>query len=495
MEVSSFHPVGLRPFDQTDVSLSAMDDMDIDMDIDLGPVVVDEPTQAHIALHKIHIRGVDDLTTLDIKAYSNEHLEHLALDPPLRIEWIDDTSANIVFNCPAMAIKALHHLSLSPFDNVNTVSRLQLRTAKPFSKHPGSNLQIRIAVLTDQKRPRAYEASRFYMMHPEHDPRERRQSGRRHERDRTSRNSRYGDDEHRRRKQKDEDQGFTASMYDDDEDALASRQKGPAERRGSKSTLSSDGDRGSYRRGPYRPNRSDRRRSRDRSASPDRDTDGENRRRKKRRTPPPRYQERDPYPAFDKKSGKELFPTKATSVSNFESDMSMRDASSSVRGKELFPNKKTVENLKKELFPTRTVTIAHRRSDAFDAADETADLFATGMSVPFVDGAADYPPKRSLADRISTRPKNTLGRLKNTVSDTTIDALNGDEDEGFSIRGVSKQQDSGFSIRGLGADASPAGAVKELFPGKTVGNAGKELFAEKLQGRGGRRNKAADMFY
>lgn len=46
MEVSSFHPVGLPPFDQADVSLSAMDDMDIDMDIDLGPVVVDEPAQA-----------------------------------------------------------------------------------------------------------------------------------------------------------------------------------------------------------------------------------------------------------------------------------------------------------------------------------------------------------------------------------------------------------------------------------------------------------------
>ena len=331
------------------------------------------------------------------------------------------------------------------------------------------------------------------MMHPEHDPRERRQSGRRHERDRTRRIGRYGDDEHRRRKQKDEEQGFTASMYDDNEDALASRKRGPADRRGSKSTLSSDGDQGSYPRGPHRSNRSDRRRSRDRSASPDRDSDGENRHRIKRRTPPPRYQERDPHPASDKNSGKELFPTKSTSISKFDSDMG--GTASPARGKELFPNKAIAENLKKELFPMKSGISTHRRSDAFDAADETADLFATGMSVPFVDGATDSPPKRTLADRISGRQKNTSGRLKYTDSDAVSEAPNADEDEGFSIRGVSKQQDSGFSIRGLAADTSPGSVVKELFPGKAVGNAGKELFAEKLQGRGGRRNKAADMFY
>ena len=46
MEVSSFHPVGVLPLEHTDVSLAAMDDMDIDMDIDLGPVVLDEPARA-----------------------------------------------------------------------------------------------------------------------------------------------------------------------------------------------------------------------------------------------------------------------------------------------------------------------------------------------------------------------------------------------------------------------------------------------------------------
>lgn len=46
MEVSSFHPVGLLPTHQRAVSLAAMDDMDIDMDIDLGPMVVDEPGKA-----------------------------------------------------------------------------------------------------------------------------------------------------------------------------------------------------------------------------------------------------------------------------------------------------------------------------------------------------------------------------------------------------------------------------------------------------------------
>ena len=427
--------------------------------------------------HKVYLCGVDNLTTGDIKSFAKEHLPP---DFPTRIEWIDDSSANIIFETSASAIMALNMLSFRSFDNDESISSLQLRTAKKYSAHPETELQIRMAVLTDQKRPRAHEASRFYMMHPEHDPREKRRRMGRNE----SRRNRYGDEEHQRRKQNDEDQGFSANMYDDDADALAARAQG---RRSSTSTLSSEGRRSDRRKDSYRPNRTDRRRLRDRSASPVRESEKQDgSRSQKRRTPPPPYCSRDPHPFPKKNEGKELFP----SISRSSKPGS--DQPSAVFGvKELFPNKTAAAAFKKELFPLKSGTSVHRRSDAFDAADETADLFATGMTVPFVDGSSDRKSTttRTLADRISDSSRNTRTRQIPTKPSPETDSSH----QGFSIRGASTQQDAGFSIRGLATDEN--NGVKELFPGKGLGNAGKELFSEKLQGRGGKRNKAIDMFY
>jgi hypothetical protein len=121
----------------------------------------------------------------------------------------------------------------------------------------------------------------------------------------------------------------------------------------------------------------------------------------------------------------------------------------------------------KELFPNKSIN--HRRSDAFDAADATADLFARQMPVPFVDGGNDHLSKVGvpLAARISSRPDPDSGRLN--------------------IRGVARATPTQeFSIKG-------ASGVKELFP--SGGNAGKELFSERLEGRGRRRQKAEDLFH
>ena len=540
MEVSSFHPASIFTIDQPNMSLSTMDhDVDMDIDIDLGPADADEPYQgvsllyvAHVSItrpllitvqvitssevanldtsnsevvdpisditsertvpHKVYIRGVDDLTTEDIISFSHEHLTS---DFPTRIEWIDDTSANLVFDNPAVAMKALDELSLGSLEYPDSISKLQLRNAKTSSTHPASKLQIRMAVFTDQKRPRAYEASRFYMMHPEHDPREKRhRSRRRDDKDQGYRRPRYGDKEQRRRRRDAQDQGFTASMYDDDVDALAARNKDVLDRRGSVSTLSSNGSRNGYRGGSYRPSRVGRKQSRGRSASPGGESNDENRHQRKRRTPPPPYNSKDPHPFPKTNSSKELFPSKK--LSNVDVGSKMRDISSVTGRKELFPNKQMAVNLKKELFPLKSGTSIHRRSDAFDAADETADLFATGMSVPFVDGPSENlsTSGRSLADRITDPSGSMNGRLKRTESDSDVDLENSSKKEEFSIRGASKQVGRGFSILGLAGENSHISTARELFPQKAVGNAGKELFAEKLQGRGGRRNRAADMF-
>lgn len=440
---------------------------------------------------------MDDLTTEDIKAFSAEHFPSVS---PLRIEWIDDTSANIVYDTASTASMALNHFSLSPTYDIPH-SPLQLRAAKAFSLHTESSLHVRIALFTDQKRPRAYEASRFYMMHPEYDPREQRR------RDRSTRSRhgdylkrRYGREEHRRRKMGDKVEGFNPSMYHDDSRALAHQTDGMSARRASRSTrssFSSTDDRNTFQdRHPrlrrridtYRPGRSNGndRGERERSASPGRD-DGEHLgrsgpRNSRRRTPPPPYQARDPNPSFCDNSGKELFPSKSQLGTVYHKNE-----------RDIFLKKTSAENLKKELFPNKSTSSNHRRTDAFDAADETADLFATGLNVSLADGITMSP--HNLTDKLAKNHALSYGRLKSSDLEPEVMALEVLNDGGLNIRGASQNQDSGFSIRGAADDASCVPQVKELFPGKAAGNAGKELFADKLQGRGGKRNKAEDMFY
>ena len=437
--------------------------------IDNLPKLNDAPTPLHVHAedvtpHKLHIRGLDDLTTDQIIAFT---ADHLSSDSPTRVEWIDDTSANIVFSTPAVALKALEQLTHP--SHYGSPSELQLRPARQFSAHPDSKLELRVAFVTDQKRPRAYEASRFYMMHPELDPREQRRKDRNmSERQNKYRVRRHGQDEQRRRR-RDE-----PSTYDNDAGALTNRKKRSGSLRGSDSmhsTNSSDiessvGDR---RRCQGRRDYS----GRDRSASPRRyDNDkviSETRRRGRRRTPPDGYKSRTRGGNQCENFGKELFPPKAA----------LNDAD-----KDLFPNKHLAANLKKELFPSKAKQSHHRRSDAFDAADETADLFTKRLDFANIGTSA----------KSMKMAEPSYGRL-NPDSNPDSVILGSPLDNGLSIRGVSRVQDQGISIRGIAADSTSVTSLKELFPGKAVGNSGKELFVEKLQGRRSKRNKAEDMFY
>lgn len=417
-----------------------------------------------ITPEKIHIRGVDDLTTGDIIAFAAEHFQ---FETPTRIEWIDDTSANIIFSNSDVTSNALNHFSI---DNMASVlfSPSQLRAAKTFSKHPELRLELRIAFSTDQKKPRAHEASRFYMMHPEHDPREKR----RHEtgsRDHDFKRRRYDRKEHWHRKELDDHDGFGPEMYDDD---CTSNKGGSRCGSYSNHSFSSDGlnaDGGVQRRRRrgdfYRPRKMSEsgRASRDRSASPDQASGVRNVR---RRTPSRAYRSHrlDPPPASN--SGKELFPVRDIPITN-----------RILEGKELFPNKTSASILKKELFPNKVVISNHRRSDAFDAADETAELFASGLTVS---NSTPVSARSSFITKLTaSAPKD--GRLQNP--ETGFRSLLREEDENneLNIRGASKLESLGMSIRGAAGDGTRM---------RKSGNAGKELFVEKLK-----RNKAADMFY
>lgn len=394
------------------------------------------------ASHKVHLRGLDSLTTKDIRDFATTYFE---AHRPSHVEWIDDTSANLVYETTPIAQEALLSFVAVETD-LSQISTLQTTQAKEFPLHPETKLQVRLAVVGDRKQAGARERSKFYLFNPEHDPAERRKKagprGPRTYRDRDDggyRSQRYDDQEQQKREQ---NADFDVSLYDDDEGALAVRRGAKDDNRhGSPSgseTRSRDnrGARSSRAAGkelfPSRDGRGGGR-LRDRSASPARDVGG------------------DQDLVKDRIAERRRQSTVAASENRLKAQAIKARLKEASTTKELFPQK----------------TGGHRQSSAFDVS-ETADLFATTMPVPFMDGSGDARP-RSIASRI------TRG-IDDEVSD-------------FSIRGAAAGVNSqGFNIKG-------AAKVKELFPATLGDNAGKELFSERLEGRGRRRQKAEDLFY
>jgi len=316
------------------------------------------------------------------------------------------------------ALKAFAAVELG---DMSQIPALQAFPAKPSSLQTLTSLEVRRAVLGDRKQVGARERSRFYLLNPQYDPAERRkrggQRGSNRYRDRDDggyRSQRYDDREQQLRQEGDRISGFDSSLYDDDDDALARRAARRSERRDSSSGGDSRGN-NSRRQRPRGaagkelfPSRGGDRASgrlRDRSASPVREDPAEASRQRKQDT--------------------------AASANRLRAQMikaQLRDIGAS---KELFPQKAGVN---------------HRRSSAFDAADETADLFANKMGVPFTDGSGDNPHENG--DLLSPR----------------ISRKNWDTDTGFNIRGAANTSPvQGFSIKGA---AASGGQVKEYV--KTV---------------------------
>jgi hypothetical protein len=357
-----------------------------------------------------------------------------------------------VFETSEIAQEALVAFAAVEIADVSQIPILHTIPAKAFPLHPQTNLEVRIAVLGDRKQAGARERSRFYLFNPEYDPAERRKragyKGTRKYRDREDggyRSQRYDNREQQKRER---EADFDASLYDDDEAAIAKRSRREGRYPGSSSGSESRGRESQRVRfcgavgKELFPERGDGAsgRLRDRSASPVRESDGD-------------QDMRDSRDALSRRQDT------AASANRLQAQMIK------ARLKEA--------NTEKELFPQKA-TSNHRRSAAFDAADDTADLF-NRMPVPFVDGNGDGGPREtsSLASRITSR-------------------RSGNDPSGFSIRGAAKiLPPSVLSIKG----AASKPRVKELFPATLGDNAGKELFSERMEGRGGRRQKAEDLFY
>jgi len=447
-------------------------DMDIEMDIDMGltedlgipdvEIIPDttsfsglqEPqpilntpndtsdANAHeLAPHKVHLRGLDNLTTKDIRAFATEYYGE---QRPLHVEWIDDTSANLVYDTADTAKAALTAFSSVEINDVSQIPLLQTISAKSFPQHPDTRLEVRLAVVGDRKQAGARERSRFYLFNPEYDPAERRKRntrGPRTYRDRDDggyRSQRYDDQEQQNRER---NADFDASLYDDDEASRAKR-SGGHERNDSASSGESRRPRAPRREKELFPERVARGsgRLRSRSASPLRDRDG------------------DQDLVEDR-----IVERRRRQAAAAEAN---RLAAQAIKAKSRDPA------VPKELFPSKS-SPGHRRSyalDASDPADHTADLFAR-MPIPLTDGSADNRSRGgSLASRITGKSSEA-------------------NSSGFSIRGTAMEPPSQvFNIKG-------AARVKELFPATLGENSGKELFSERLEGRGRRRQKAEDLFY
>ncbi|KAJ5542557.1 hypothetical protein N7535_004979 [Penicillium sp. DV-2018c] len=412
-------------------------DMDIDMDLDLGPEPEIEPIQTEATTvvesnpepepptdeavyEKVHVRGVDDLTTDDIKQFARD----CSGQEPVRIEWIDDTSANIIYSDAEVGLQALTALTqVAEDEDASTLPLLRLRSAKAMDSHPDSVIQVRTAVKSDRKQPRAHEKSRFYLMHPEHDPRERlRQefADRRRSDDAGGgdyRRRKFDDREHRRRRNRDDDDLFNVDMYDDNAAPAPAR----AERRG----------RGQRNRDLF-PEDEGRSigRLRNRSASPGRDTlEEELKVDRSGRDDSRRFRERSPRHTRQIGS-RELFPTAGESAPG---------------NRELFPNKTSSSYIKKDPLPGKPSH--HRRSDAFDATSNSGT--------------------------------QSGARIRGVATEDQGFAIRGGASSGLSIKG------KGASVRELfpskyDGNTSTSNAGKELFTDKLEGRGGQRRRAEDM---------------
>jgi hypothetical protein len=318
---------------------------------------------------KVHIRGLDNLSQDDILKWIEEHS---SIDLFKKVQWIDDTSANLIYDTDIAAAEALNALSAE-----EVIEPLQLRAAKRVSTHPDVILQVRQAIVADVKAPGAKDRSKFYLFRKEWDPdnpdnirpdnRKRRGL---HDSGRNTKYRRrdYEDDRHHGRGSRNA-RVFHEDMYGDDPQA------GDSSRRNSHSS-GSDHARRQSRYDEDLVASKDRARLRNRSASPSRDEDGrfgfdevQPRRqtaRPRSRTPLAKRAGKDNRSARDHLR-KELFPSKRSSTPL--SDDPMHGSANDLRS-----NLPASSSLSRELFPDRVNGSVHRRQSAKHiTANEVAD--------------------------------------------------------------------------------------------------------------------------
>lgn len=444
-----------------------------------------------VVRHKIHIRGLDNLSTASIEAAIEEHCDMTLYS---KIQWIDDTSANLVFDTEDAAVSAIEALSETAESD-----ELQLRNVRALHSLPDTQLQARFATESDVKVKGAKDRSRFYLMNPEYDP-ETRTRKRRYD-DRGGRGSRsYGHGKRQRmdlpttysdaddrvaRRTSAQSTPFNEDLYDDvlkarpashdsardsvassdahgrklrkydDQDLLASTQSGRLRDRSASPAKEGDGRYGFSESQPYRQT------ARHRSRSPlqqHRSRDISNRH------------------ALDTRR-KELFPTRPSS-----------SPAPALSTPDLFDR---TANSSRELFPEKAL---HKRQDARVVPhDELAtaigkySLHEAETSGTYIDSGPARAAGRLARDEKSKPGRDLFARINGEGGRLREDDSVGSE--GFNFKGAGAMNADGqdFSIRGA------SGLARELFPVK-AGKEKPDLFEGRLNGRGSQRRRAEDLF-
>uniref|UniRef100_A0A5S6Q411 Nuclear cap-binding protein subunit 3 n=1 Tax=Trichuris muris TaxID=70415 RepID=A0A5S6Q411_TRIMR len=114
----------------------------------------DEP--GDYRLNAVNLNGVDEMSTDAVR-------EFLARFEPFRIEWVNDHSCNIIFECEERAAQCIMAIGAPPDggDHACPSSEYCWTANGP----DGYQLQVRFAKLQDVKRPKAYLESRYYRRH------------------------------------------------------------------------------------------------------------------------------------------------------------------------------------------------------------------------------------------------------------------------------------------------------------------------------------------
>lgn len=410
------------------------------------------------------MRGVDELSTQNIEVYASDYYA----DETPRVQWIDDTSANLMYSNATHSAAALVSLCA----HATTVEEIrlnpfELRTARPMATHPGCMLTVRISKVKDKKIKGARHASRYYLLHPEADPEERlrreKSSGRaRRGEDGEYTRNKFDEREHTRRRKYEDDNAatndFAASMYDE------APTTGPTEDRGrdlfSRITKS-------RRRSASPATNGD--------AIPMSDSDDD-------RPRPRKYRSRDaPPPRKRDNVGRELF-----SSSNTDHHSGMRSEN---------PDNFVKKALNK---PRADPDGPRYQANAAAARQFRADMKAAQSQSPINSHrrsrAMDTRVEEDLIERFG-RKSISLDSSKSvmqTTANSGKELFDGDSEMngGLNIRGSAHQ---GMSIKGRAEN------VRELFPGRYSeehgkrGNARKELFDEKVRTRAPKK-QAFDLF-
>ncbi|KAI1126819.1 hypothetical protein F5Y10DRAFT_244131 [Nemania abortiva] len=442
-------------------------DMDIDVDLVADEPIVPEPDPGNRSPgeidddadsrcpSKVYLKGLDVMNPNDVKAYVAQHCSDHTLNLE-RVEWIDDNSANLVFASENIASQALVALAADAIADVSQLPARHLLHAKPFSTRPEIVLQVRPALESDKKQAGAASRSRFYLLNPEYDPEERRRKNEtRRYRDRNGDGfpRRHG----RQARAEQSEEPFDVNLYDDSSSVTVapSIRARPRRRR----SLTPDYETDEARTDSYRPSNRGKElfpnstgsrweTSRDRSASPIRDRDGDR-----------NMDDR----VSDGSAARERNRHKAHAIKSHLSR----------------------QNRAKELFPTGQTSESGRLGDR---VEDAATLLSKGITLPLMDGSSDAPAPtssyRKLEDRITIPSK---AKLADRI--TTPDAIG---NSAFNIRGAASQirsSNTGFAIKG-----SAGKSVKELFPDKFGSNAGKELFGDNSGSKPRQRQRAGDLF-